>query len=260
MAPKVDPLIAKQAKQKKLLIVLGVVLAGAVAFQAPKLLGGDKAAVPATETTATPAAVLPGRVAVSPTTPKPGVTQLASFSLFAAKDPFVAKIAPAIQDAPAGSAAAPGAGTSVPGPAPESGGEVSTGGGGAVGGGGGKAGVTVKPTQPKPAFATIAVNGVAEPLALKDAFPEEDELFVLAGAKRKGVEIGVVGGSLAKGKTAKLALGKKLTLVNTATGARYTLELLYVGSEPEQVRGFTSEAEEAAAAAAQAQNAPETTP
>ena len=258
MAPKVDPLIAKQAKQKKLLIVLGVVLAGAVAFQAPKLLGGDKAAVPATETTATPAAVLPGRVAVSPTTPKPGVTQLASFSLFAAKDPFVAKIAPASQDAPAGSAA-PAAGTSVPGAAPQSGGGVSTSGGGSVGGG---TVVTVKPTLPKPAFATIAVNGVAEPLALKDAFPEEDELFVLAGAKRKGVEIGVVGGSLAKGKTAKLALGKKLTLVNTATGARYTLELLYVGSEPEQVQGFTSEAEEAAAAAAaaQAQNAPETTP
>ena len=259
MAPKVDPLLAKQAKQKKLLIVLGVILVGAVAFQAPKLLGGDKAAVPATETTATPAAVLPGRVAVSPTTPKPGVTQLASFSLFAAKDPFVAKIAPASQDAPAGSAA-PAAGTSVPGAAPQSGGGVSTSGGGSVGGG---TVVTVKPTLPKPAFATIAVNGVAEPLALKDAFPEEDELFVLAGAKRKGVEIGVVGGSLAKGKTAKLALGKKLTLVNTATGARYTLELLYVGSEPEQVQGFTSEAEEAAAAAAaaaQAQNAPETTP
>ena len=43
---------AKEAKQKKLLIVLGVVLLGLMAFQLPKLMGGgsEPAAAPATTT------------------------------------------------------------------------------------------------------------------------------------------------------------------------------------------------------------------
>ena len=35
-------------------------------------------------------------------------------------------------------------------------------------------------------------------------------------------------------------MGKPLTLVNSATGKRYTLRLLYTGSEPEAVQKFST--------------------
>jgi hypothetical protein len=52
-------------------------------------------------------------------------------------------------------------------------------------------------------------------------------------------QIGVVGGGFTGGQTIALKMGQPLTLVNTATGARYTLKLLYSGSGPEQVQQFT---------------------
>ena len=51
--------------------------------------------------------------------------------------------------------------------------------------------------------------------------------------------IGVAGGSFADGKTIPLPKGKKVTLVNDATGARYVLKLVYTGSTPEQTESFT---------------------
>lgn len=236
MAAKVDVLAEKQAKQKKLLIVLAVVLAGALAFQLPKLLGGSSeppAAAPAapadttgataSSTTGTTAAPVDLTAAGNGVTAKAGVTQLASFSLFETKDPFVQGIVVKTAEAATTPAGKPADGAAKPGTS-----------GGVTGGGG------TPSTPAAPGFATISVNGVDEPIAVKGTFPQEDPLFVLVGLKPKLAKIGIAGGTLDEGKAATLRLGKKLTLVNNATGARYTLELHYVGTEPEQIEGFTS--------------------
>ena len=74
------------------------------------------------------------------------------------------------------------------------------------------------------------MNGQAYALTVKDAFPKNDPLFVLAGLKPKLAKIGVAGGSFEDGKTIPLKLGKPVTLVNDATGARYSIKLVYLGS------------------------------
>jgi hypothetical protein len=65
-------------------------------------------------------------------------------------------------------------------------------------------------------------------------------MFRVVAVSKGGVKIGIAGGALARGKTVTLKPGRKLTLVDTATGARYTLQLVYVGSSPEQTASFTS--------------------
>src|SRR4051812_41732250 len=111
-ATNIDPQAAKEAKQKKILIAASVVLLALLAWQLPKYLGGSPtpAAAPTTTTTGTPdasGAVTPtptptaGVPTATPTSlvaasvgakPKADEAQLASFSLFKPKDPFVQKI------------------------------------------------------------------------------------------------------------------------------------------------------------------------
>ena len=95
------------------------------------------------------------------------------------------------------------------------------------------------PEPGAPQYATLTVNGVAQQLSVDDEFPKKQPLFVLVGLKPEAAKIAVAGGTFTDGQTVTVALGKNLTLVNTATGARYAIKLLYVGSEPEQVAGFT---------------------
>ena len=87
--------------------------------------------------------------------------------------------------------------------------------------------------------ATIMMNGKAQYLAVKDKFPAGDPLFVLVSLKPNVAKIGVAGGSFADAKTIPLVKGKKSTLVNDATGARYDLRLVYTGAAPEQTESFT---------------------
>ncbi len=251
---------AKQAKQKKILIVLAIVLVAVLAIQLPRIMGGGSSdAASATDPTATtdgttPVADPTGAVTGTPVPAAPATltnavapvaseTQLASFSLFETKDPFVPQIE--VEPVPGTPAAAGGAA-----PTGTKGGGKTAGdkGGAVVGGSGASSGGTA--AEPKLAFATISVGGDAEPVGLKDAFPKEEPMFVLASLKERSARIGIAGGSLAKGETVKLVMGKKLTLVNTATGARYTLQLLYTGASPEQTAAFTPEGEAADGAAA----------
>ena len=44
------------------------------------------------------------------------------------------------------------------------------------------------------------------------------------------------------GKAVSLALDKPVTLVNDATGARYVVKLVYLGTAPELVKSFTQPA------------------
>jgi hypothetical protein len=254
-ATKTDPIAAKQAKQKKILIVGSVLLVALLAIQLPKLLGGDSApaAAPATTAAATPGVAGSGptstvvtTTAASQTAPavladatavKAGKAQLASFSLFETKDPFVQQI-----KTDEGTKAA--AGTASGSKAAAASGKGST-------GAGGKATPAAVLT-----FATISVNGEPEALEVKGVFPADDPVFRLVAVSASAVKIGIAGGSLTDGKTVSLKKGKKLTLVNTATGARYTLDLLYTGTAPEQTATFTS-SQEGGDAATQA--APTTT-
>lgn len=251
-----DDAAAKAKKQKIILVVAGMAFLGLGAIQGPKLLKqlnppAAEATPAATDPATTPAATSPAPATGTPvvqSTPSPGPTailagvtitsggapapadgQLRSFSLFDPKDPFVPQ---ASDEVPASAAAAaPPATAPDPAPAPSTaGGDGSN----SVPGG-----ATPVPTAPAPTDATITLNGKAYPLTVKGAFPKVEPLFVLVSVKAKVAKIGVAGGSFADGKTIDLKLGKKVMVVNDATGARYALRLVYTGVGPEPTESFT---------------------
>jgi hypothetical protein len=259
MAKRVDPLKAKEAKQKKIAIVGGVLLLALVAVQGPKtlkMLQGPQPVASATSTTPATTTPTPGSVPATAgdgSTPAPIVVadfssvpdsdlppdaedgQLVVLERFSSKDPFVQQAQP--QAAPAG-AAEPGPadeGPSEPAPddeeSPAGGSDEGTTGGFTPGGG-----ETPAPQGPALAETTsIAVNGVAEGVAVDAAFPKDAPTFVLASIAKNGksVQIGIAGGEYASGgSTMTLGLGKKLTLQNTADGSRYELELRSIQGFP----------------------------
>jgi len=256
MAKKVDPLKAKQARQKKMAIGGAVLLLALLAYQGPKtlkLLKGPQAMPVATSIA--PAAAPPGAaptasggiaagevpgaaapelsaVADSDLSPEAEEGQLATFERFASKDPFAQQAEPVATAPPP--AAVPNDGTKDP--ADTTSDQKPTTGRSA---GGAESGFTTgspTPAAPELAAATsISVNGVAEDVAVAASFPKDEPTFVLAKVAKDGksVEIGIAGGEYADGgDTITLALGKKLTLQNTADGSRYELELLTVQGRP----------------------------
>jgi hypothetical protein len=86
----------------------------------------------------------------------------------------------------------------------------------------------------------IMVDGKPQQLKVKQKFPTKSPLFVLVSLKKKQAKIGVAGGSFDDGQNVTLAFGKKVTLVDTATGVRYELKLVYSGSAPEELEGFST--------------------
>jgi hypothetical protein len=90
-------------------------------------------------------------------------------------------------------------------------------------------------------YATIDFNGKPQQLKVKDTFPTADPLFVLRSVSKKQAKISVAGGSFDGGEPVTLKRGKTVTLVNTATGVRYELKLVYTGATPEVIEGFTTE-------------------
>ncbi len=251
---------AKAKKQKIVLIVGGVLLLAVGAIQGPKLLKGSApaaVATPAAQTGAAPTTAVAGSVTTPAGTtatavkvsgpratavlagvaiqgagsPSVDAGQLVKFSLFEAKDPFV----PQTSDELSGTTeptATPTLSDTQPGTTEGTDPTASSGGAEAES----SAPAAAPPTTTN---ATIMLNGKAYYLALKDTFPKADPLFVLVSLKPKMARIGVAGGSFADSKTIPLAKGKKVTLVNDATGARYVLRLVYTGSAPEKTESFT---------------------
>jgi hypothetical protein len=89
---------------------------------------------------------------------------------------------------------------------------------------------TTGPTTPPPVptEALISTNGLCERIAVAGTFPTSENIFRLVSIAKDGksVQIGIVGGSFDSGQpTATLKVGGKLTLVNTADGTRYVIEL-----------------------------------
>lgn len=239
MAKKIDPLKAKQKKQKILAAVLGVLFLGLLAFQVPRVLKMMKTPPPpsasdsTTATTAAPPSGTPSLAAPSlsgaeqlPTTSPsdsastPGTAaalsgQLASFSRFASKDPFNQQLS----DAKASGS---------------SGGSTST--GSAAGGG------TTMPqgqsSSPQPGTAVISVNGTLYTVAKNSDFPQPTAadpsavaLFRLVSLTATSAKISIVGGSYSSGAaTVTLTVNQPVTLMNTADGTRYTLVLKPLGT------------------------------
>jgi hypothetical protein len=234
----------KAAKQKKTVIVLGVVLAGAVAFAAHTMMGmsGSPASAPqaadpnATTTAAStptpaptgsapPAAPSLGSIAPTATTPSAstsplvsavqapaGTGQLQSFSLFESKDPFHTSG----PGTPSSSQSSPSGGTS----------------GGTASGGRSAPKIPPAPPAPPPTSAVISVNGSSESVVSGSNFPAASPVFQLLSLTATTAKISVVGGSYASGAgTLTLKVNKPVTLVNTADGTRYTLLLMPQGTQ-----------------------------
>jgi hypothetical protein len=234
----------KAAKQKKLAIVLGVVLAAAVAYAAHTMMGmggspsnapqaADTSSTTPASTTPTPTASTPsalptapslGSIAPAATTPStvtsplisavqaPADTgQLQSFSRFESKDPF--------------NAGGPSAGGAASSPSSPSGGKSS--------GSGSAPKTPPAPPAPPPTSAVISVNGSSESVASGSNFPATSPVFQLLSLTATTAKISVVGGSYASGAgTLTLKVNKPVTLVNTADGTRYTLLLMPQGTQP----------------------------
>ena len=216
---------ARERKQKIFVVVGGLFLVAMLAFQLPKLLGGSSSEAAATTSTegqiAAPitAARSVANAANGIITPAAGpgsvakTAKLSSFSVFRPKDPFVQQVKTGMPTAggPATEAPAKGAGAKSEKPT-----TFSTGG------------------ATKVQSATIVVvNGIRQVLEPGTKFPSSDPLFVLVAEKpgSKSVVVGIAGGAYSGGaKTTTLKVGKPLTLVNTATGARYKISLVSVGS------------------------------
>lgn len=236
-----DQAKAKAEKQKKMVIVLGVVLAGALAYAVHTMMslnkGGGSKPVAAPAVTTTPTATpTPVSTPVTPTSsglPATGtstpaasgsissqlisavqapatVGQLQSFSLFESKDPFNA-----------GGPSAPKTTT-------------TTGGGtGAKGSGGTKKPPKAPPAPPTPppTSAVLSVNGSSELVATGANFPAANPMFQLVSLTDTTAKVAVAGGSYASGApTLTLKVNVPVTLVNTADGTRYTLELYPQGT------------------------------
>jgi hypothetical protein len=92
---------------------------------------------------------------------------------------------------------------------------------------------TTTPTAPTapapvPTEALLATNDICERVSVNGTFPANENIFRLVSIAKNGksVQLGIVGGSFDSGQpTATLKLGDKLTLVNTADGTRYVIEL-----------------------------------
>ena len=267
MATKNTVRSAKQRNQLIFLAIGGVVLLGLAVLQGPKLWkqvnGSSASTTPAPATTAvgtTGAAATGYPIVAAPTlkgsavivkpsgrpgakTTVAGVTvkpwqvpqanagQLWTFSRLQAKDPFVQQVNPESRETPVPRFPGSSSGLATPAAAAPTG--TST-----------KAAPSVSaPTQLPPTFATLEVNGNEVRLKLDQRFPPSTKLFRLAGLKPRSAEIVLAtGGKLGPGGKVTLKMGDTITLVNSATGKRYTLRLLYTGSEPEVVQKFSTKA------------------
>jgi hypothetical protein len=246
VARKVVDAKAAEKRKKSIAIVGALLLAGLLAIQVPrtlKMLNGAPAPAPAAETAASPVPAAAAPAAVAPGTatpvaaaavladtdvaPAPEDGQLVSFGRFKSKDPFAQQV----DDAAAGEAdpddeqPAPAGGSA---PAAQAGG-VASGDDAPSGPSGGPAPreAGVAPAAETPSEATISVNGAAEEVSAESDFPAADPTFTLVSIGKGSVKIAIAGGSYSTGaETVTLALGKSVTLMNTADGARYELELV----------------------------------
>jgi hypothetical protein len=236
----VDPLKAKQKKQKILAAVLGVLFVGLLAFQGPRVwkqlhppttVQTQYETATTTTTASTPSLAAPSLSSGSQAPAASGSTDpslasstaptladgtLTSFSRFASKDPFAQQIS----DEKSSSSSS------------------SSGGSSKSSGGGKKSPSNSGGTAPTPGTAVISVNGTLYTVAVGSDFPEASAtdpsvvpLFHLVSVTAHSAKISIAGGSYSSGAaTVTLLENKPVTLMNTADGTRYRLILKPVGT------------------------------
>jgi hypothetical protein len=222
---------AKDRRAKRLAIGGVVVLAAVLAFEVPHVLkksgGSASSAPPAATTTTGVSATTPGaptaasvpatstKLPNSDMSPRRLKSQLYSFSRFAGKDPFVQQVS--ASDITSGPAGASGASSS----------SSSAASSGVITAGPAPAQQTSARTLAQRGSVTIQVNGKVQTIRVGASFPSSNPLFKLVSVAHGVARIGIAGGSYASGaQTVSLATGRSLTLVDTADGIRYKLELL----------------------------------
>jgi hypothetical protein len=218
---------AKDRRAKKLAIGGGVLLAILLAWEVPHYLGGKKSSAPtptpAASTTpsgTTPATMTPATgvtaAAATPATstklpnsdmpPKHSKQQLAGFSTFASKDPFIQQIT-----ADDGTGATVTSSTTAPTSSTKSRNQT----------------VLTGRTLAHSGGVRISVNGRPEFVRIGASFPRSNPVFRLVSVTRAGVRVGIANGSYSSGaQTVSLGFSRMVTLVDTANGARYKLQLL----------------------------------
>ena len=260
----------KQRKQLIFIAIGGVVLLGLAFFQGPKLWKQINPPAPAPQATNTPgtagatgagggtamaaAAPLTGSAVVVKPSPRPGATtvvagvdvqpwqvpqattgQLWTFSRMQAKDPFVQQVNQKSDITPVAAFAGATNSSRTTSTSTATTATTST--------RPKQAGATTAPAELPPIYATIEVNGKELRLKIDQDFPPATKVFELAALKPKSAEIVLAsGGKIGKNGKLILTMGKPLTLVNAATGKRYTLKLLYTGGTPEVVQHFSTKA------------------
>jgi hypothetical protein len=187
----------KDAKQKKLLIILIVPFIALLAWQGPKTFKAMQGGSPPPPTSAVPAIPTTSVPTGTPTVPGTGADQggalpdsdlepdlldgqLLSFSRFSGRDPFV-RVSPASSAQSA-------------------------------------------------ARATIEVNGTSEDVRVNDPFPASDPTFKLVSVTETAAVIGLVSGSFSNGDdTITINVGETLVLA-ADDGTRYTIKIVSVAS------------------------------
>jgi hypothetical protein len=247
----VKTLAERRVRRQKIFIAIGSVLLLAIlGYELPKLLGGksDKNAVPGVTV------VSPGVVGAPPPVPAGKLPptdrvvvvrdsgQLISFGLFKSKDPFVQQLStveePTAVPAPPPPTTTSTTPTSTP-PASTPGQQPGVGvtpvvttpssTPGTSGAPAAPGTTTPTPPPPAPTSALISTNGECDRVSVNGTFPMSENIFRLVSIAKNGqsVQIAIVGGSYDSGQpTATLKMGQKMTLVNTADGTRYVIELM----------------------------------
>jgi len=239
MAKKINPLKAKEKKQKIIAAVGGVLLLGLVAFQFPRVMkqlnqkppaSTTPVATTATAPSGTPSLAAPSLSGNEQSTPSSTAGngsfasgdvppplqdgQLASFSRFESKDPFDQQLSN--DTVPRTGTASSSSGGGSPSTSPASGGLTPAGG-----------------SQPAPGSAVISVNGTLMSVAVGSDFPQPtasdptaQAIFHLISLTAHSAKISIVGGSYSNGASAvSLRENRSVTLMNTADGTRYKLVL-----------------------------------
>jgi hypothetical protein len=239
--------------KKRNMILLGVggaLLAVLLVIQVPKLLGGSSGTPAAAETT-TPAASAAGTGVVSAAAASTTATaaapvaggaslagvsipplrlspvdegQLGSFNLLKPKDPFVQLVSPnGIRSSASEEAASVAAAIEAEQARKRA--EAAR----------RKAAQTnVAKADASRKYATIQVNEKTVQTKVDGRFPAS-KVFLLKKLAPTTATVTIVGGTLPKGQTVNLTLGKTVTLVNGKTGQRTSLRLLYTGATPESI-------------------------
>jgi hypothetical protein len=241
---------AKDRRAKKLAVGGVVLLAVVLAVEVPKIMksnGGGSSTPPAATTTTTattagsgvstpPQTTAPGTSAVaaaasttntplpnSELPPRRAKSQLYSFSLFAGKDPFVQQVVDVTAGQPDPSSSS---GSSSSGSVPTLTASVSS---ATSGDATAAASNSSSPVRTLAASDTVKlqVNGRVQTVRVGATFPSSNPVFKLVSVAGGVARIGIASGGYASGaQTVTLAAGKSLTLVDTADGTHYKIQLL----------------------------------